>query len=170
MRKNILAIGAALALAGASAGITFAGTTSSPSFIRAYYSNKTHAIYYNSHVTHPKGTTALIWNVQGPRGATGATGPAGPSTAGRRGLDVVALQKSFTPVAGDSSFIAVLCPSDHPYVLGGGFFGVPVGEEVVGSYPEPENTGGPLNQWVVGIYTPPGGNTALVTIYALCSK
>jgi len=84
MRKIIIGIAAAVALIAASAGITFAATSSSPSFILACYANKQpHVMIHRTGPKCPSGYTSLIWNVQGPRGAmgpkgaTGATGPRG---------------------------------------------------------------------------------------------
>jgi len=118
MRKTIIAIAAALALIGASTGITLAATSSSPSFILACYSNKTHVMYHRTGPKCPRGYTSLIWNVQGPRGLRGSQGPAGPSTAGLAGLDVTTAMA--TNANGGNAAVAV-CPASQPYVIGGGY-------------------------------------------------
>lgn len=78
----------------------------------------------------PNGDTEVDWNQtgpqgpQGPAGATGATGPtgpigpqgpAGPSTAGSGGLGVTVVSGTTT-----GNTLAVHCPANAPYVIGGG--------------------------------------------------
>jgi hypothetical protein len=82
----------------------------------------------------PSNQTPLTWNQTGPQGpqgpmgdtgaqgapgadgAQGPPGPAGPSTAGPNGLDTV------ISVAEGSTNVLAVCPSTHPYLLGGGAF------------------------------------------------
>ena len=68
--------------------------------------------------TGAKGDTGAT----GATGAKGATGPAGPSTAGLNGLDVTIV--TATGSATDPSDATATCPDDHPYLLGGGGYGV----------------------------------------------
>ena len=52
--------------------------------------------------------------IPGPVGDQGATGPAGPSTAGPAGLDLTIIE------ATGHGQVNAFCPSDHPYLTGGG--------------------------------------------------
>lgn len=63
----------------------------------------------------PSGDTAIKWNRAG---RAGPPGPAGPSTAGASGLNVEVIQSS--PDNLGQGRAEATCPSDHPYVLGGG--------------------------------------------------
>lgn len=116
------------------------------------------------------GMTALTWNqtgpqgpqgaagAQGPAGATGPQGPAGPSTAGPSGLDI-------TTVTGSAGFggpAVVYCPSDHPYVIGGGGQGTAPNYSVfTGDFPVANSNG---QGWEA---TASGGN---VQVWAICAK
>jgi len=97
----------------------------------------------------------------GPQGSAGATGPAGapgPSTAGPGGLDVTIVSESIVGDGGGT----VICPPDHPFVLGGGLNGSGPGD----SYPDEtgeESSSSP------GGWTTTGGGT-FATVYAICAQ
>jgi hypothetical protein len=107
----------------------------------------------------PKGQTALSWN---------QTGPAGPSTAGQSGLDVIVIQGQ----ADVSGRATATCPSDHPYVLGGGSSqgSGSIAAEIAflgngnGQGEEP-NSG---NGWEAQTSTFPNGPP--IGVYAICAK
>lgn len=101
----------------------------------------------------PSGTKSLSWNQTGP------PGPAGPSTAGPAGLDVIQVMSGPT----DSSATAT-CPSDHPYVLGGGGRST----AAVGGVPEPLAESYPSGQgsW----FAQATQTNLLVTAWAICAK
>jgi hypothetical protein len=93
------------------------------------------------------------------------TGPAGPSTAGSSGLDTTTVSNSGTEGLGRSD---VYCPSDHPYVLGGG--GYPLNSGVVDTNASlvldaPDYNTSPQG-WAVEVNV----STDHVRAYAICSK
>jgi Collagen triple helix repeat (20 copies) len=149
MRKRVFVVLSTTVLVVAMGSGAYAATTGvvdSNGVIHGCYTtaaiNGSHVLVVQDTTTQcPKGTTALNWNQTGPagaQGATGATGPAGlagakgdpgapgatgpagatgppgPSTAGPTGLDV-----QFESATGTGS-ASVSCPTDHPYVVGGG--------------------------------------------------
>jgi len=164
MRKIATAIAAALALIGASAGITLAAVSTN-GVIYACYSNRTHALYHATSATCARGYTSLRWSVQGPQG------PPGPSTAGPTGLHVVeALGQNIYP---DNPDVATAtCPSGWPYVVGGGFAYTGYAESggvVADSHPALVNSSVP-NAWVVIVNGATGNKVDTIMAYALCSK
>jgi hypothetical protein len=171
MHKIIIAIASSLALTGATAGVTLAATSSSPSFVLACYANKKpHVMIHRTGPRCPSGYTSIIWSVQGPRGAKGPrgdVGPAGPSTAGPSGLDVIMEEAQIS----DGAYgVAVDCPPDHPYVIGGGY--APTGNpasplEAVAD--QPVTTNPPTEYWSVTMNGPTTSSNG-VTVYALCAK
>jgi hypothetical protein len=111
------------------------------------------------------GSTAVTWNQagpQGPQGPAGPAGPAGPSTAGSSGLDVVVV------TANDPTGRAAtaVCPSDHPYLTGGG------GDATNGvlgfSEPFKANGSGTYNAWIVA--NNPAQGLSATNSFAICSK
>jgi hypothetical protein len=100
------------------------------------------------------GMVPLTWN---------QTGPPGPSTAGAAGLDLIFVQASGNPP------IIAYCPSDHPYVVSGGFStnSSPVNASFPisgnGNGTGPEGTSG--NGWEA---TDTTGSP--IGVYAICAK
>jgi hypothetical protein len=121
--------------------------------------------------TCPKGQTALSWNQtgpQGPAGPAGPQGPAGPSTAGQSGLDVIVVQGQ----SDGSGRAMATCPSDHPYVLGGG--SSQGSGSIAAEFPFMGNGNGQGeepssgNGWEAQTSTFPNGPT--IGVYAMCAK
>jgi len=179
MRKVIIAIASAFALIGATAGATLA--SSLPSGAIYWCVNvKNHALYYQEgrgapyackvgYVLFGIGPSGPVGpqGATGPQGPQGPQGPAGPSTAGPNGLDVIRVPAEIPP--GDGGVNAV-CPSDHPYVLGGGFGMTSGGSEIV-TFDGPVMANGSTtwNAWNVSVYPAPPSGISVVA-YAMCSK
>lgn len=168
IRKRHCAIAgaAALVLALAGARYAYAATASSDPPLCATHGHGTGAtgnyILNNwDRVACPGGTYGLTIT-----GAQGLTGPAGPSTAGASGLDVIEV----TGLASGSGATTAVCPSTHPYVIGGGgsangskpnWIGIAVSEPVT------VNGASAPNAWTVqGV---PDGAESFTT-YAMCAK
>ena len=187
--------GLALLAGGTAAGAAIAGgPVDGSGMIHGCYTNKA---FNGSHVfvlqdagtTCPNGTTAVEWNQQGqagpagpqgPAGNDGAQGPAGPagpvgpSTAGPSGLDAIVVN-AHTPAGGSEALAS--CPSDHPYLLGGGVDSGEAGTVVV-SRPD-DNGGGSGGQAIAGPEAAGqmawmGATTGLssvgIWVYAICAK
>jgi hypothetical protein len=74
-----------------------------------------------------------------------------------------------TGISGDETSIAD-CPTDHPYVMGGGFFEEPSGTQVppvVDSNPVPPPQLGEREAWAAQM---DGNGVASITAYAICVK
>lgn len=150
MRKIIMVAAGALVLVGVNAGVTAAMTSSAPSpaVVRAYYNNKTHALYFSAKASHPTGTTAISWL------KSGTAGPAGINVAGQ----------AATNKAGVST-VTLNCPSSHPYLIGGGGGGL---------YPEMLVYNGPANMgrgWSVTVKDSRGNYPAeSIYVHVFCAK
>ncbi len=164
--KISVIVGTALMLAGIGAGVAFASIPDSGGVIHACYQNPPPAHGANLQVIDTGaggscsgGMTQVTWNQtgpQGPQGATGPQGPAGPSTAGPSGLDLIVVQGPGNSSGRDTA----TCPSDHPYVVGGGFSSVSTGF----SESIPYGTGG----WLVQDTGFPNGPGAQA--FVICAK
>jgi Collagen triple helix repeat (20 copies) len=123
-------------------------------------------------VTDGSTNTAYVCN--GTDGTQGPQGSPGVSTAGPQGLDTMTVTKNISFTSIDGGFLIVNCPTDHPFVLGGG-------GEVNSYYPsygpylgESFPYGG--NEWIVstpGQVAVPGGPasfTDTLSAYAICAK
>jgi hypothetical protein len=134
MKRTTILTAAALAvgLLGAGFGTAEAVTSIPPGTIHGCVAGSSRTlehVYTNpsSGTSCPSGESQVIWSKQGPagpqgpagaagaQGPAGVAGPAGPSTAGPSGLD-----DTYEYGTGLGEAIAY-CPTDHPYVLGGGF-------------------------------------------------
>jgi hypothetical protein len=181
-RTIVVAGIATLALAGSLAGVASATTTSGNSSYCVTYGSGPGAagnnVLYNwDHAACPPNTYGhTITGAQGPAGPTGAAGPAGPagptgaagaagpagpSTAGPSGLDVT----TYTNFSLTSSVVSVACPSDHPYLTGGGggISGGPGALEVSA----PALVSGKPGWEVKAVAATPG---LKVSVWAFCSK
>jgi len=110
----------------------------------------------------------------GPQGAQGPAGPAGPSSAGSSGLDTTIVNVHTAPGAADA---AASCPSDHPYLLGGGVDSGEAGT-VRASRPTENGTGsggepvsGPEVGGSMGWYGETTGESSVgIWVYAICAR
>lgn len=115
-------------------------------------------------------TTYACTGATGQQGPAGPQGPAGVGTAGPSGLDTVLASGSESVDAGSFGQVFVICPADHPYVLGGGglwdgnFLGI--GPYISNSYPV--NTG----NWHVSGWNPQNDPAGANTLegWAICAK
>lgn len=153
--RLILIAGAITVLAGIGTGVAYASIPAPDGTIHGCYKNSTGMlITIDSSASCPTGYTALNWS---------QTGPPGPSTAGATGLDLV-----FVQATGTSQAIAS-CPSDHPYVVSGGFSmasasanaSFPVSGN--GNGTGPEGTSG--NGWEASNAT-----GSFIDVFAICAK
>jgi hypothetical protein len=173
-KKFALILAGLLAVAGLGAGVAYASIPAPDGTINGCYKNSTGMlITIDSSASCPSGYTALNWSQtgpQGPAGATGATGPqgpAGPSTGGSSGLDLTYVTATGAPYYS----VTVSCPTDHPYLYGGG--GYVDGGSALPGYPG--NLGSPASpgsesgtqSWTV---PDPSGQSSPVTAYAICGK
>ncbi len=168
-----------------SASIAYAAVIGPDGMIHACYTNQalrgSHALVLQDVGTNcPTGTTAISWNqqgqpgqqgAQGPQGQQGAQGPqgaAGPSTAGPSGLDVLTLS---TTATGKGS---VMCPADHPYLVGGFAIDDTAAAPAVfipNLPPPPPPPAPPARANGVFAQLAPGSNpNDVLAIWALCSK
>jgi hypothetical protein len=88
--------------------------------------------------------------------------PPEPVTAGPSGLDVIRVGKDVTD---GNTAAEVLCPPDHPYVIGGGGqaeTGNGSPDPLFSSLPQPSDPG-----WEVQASIAP---TSLLSVYAICAK
>jgi len=169
----IAAVPAALVLGAAGA---YAATTSSSSpidssgVIHGCYASRairgSHTVtLQNAGTGCSRGATAVTWNQKGATGPVGPKGPAGATTAGPSGLDVITVTDSF---AGDSG--EAVCPSSHPYVLGGGGQSNRGNGSLTNSVPQVGASGGAPTVPVI----PPGWDVTLSRpggiAYAVCVK
>jgi hypothetical protein len=185
MRKRawlLSASGAAILAAGLGGGVAFGAVQSVPDSggtIHGCYKPSGYAtgalmvIDTDAGQSCPSDTTAINWNQTGP------SGPAGPSTAGPSGLDVTTV---FNQVGynGETQQKA-LCPSSHPYALGGGVLQVSGASQGNVLESSPTGSGGSITP-DAGTWNP--ANTAegwyghissnssneVWTVYAICSK
>jgi hypothetical protein len=184
MRSRIVmaAAGGAVVLSLAGFGIASAAIPDGSGVIHACYQSPPPAHGANLQVIDTGaggscagGAASITWSQQGPTGPQGATGPtgatgamgaAGPSTAGSSGLDTQIVRAT-----GQVSATAT-CPSDHPYVLGGGGYDAN-GPFIGNSYPDSapgsseSETGTGPHAWTVNAES--GFNDTMVA-YAICSK
>lgn len=153
----------ALVMVAAGAGIAIASIPGPDGVIHGCYKTSGPAqgalTVIDSTASCPSGTAALNWNQTGPQGA------AGPSTGGSTGLDLQIILATGTTTA------TANCPSDHPFLFGGG--GYDPGLSLVISAPaglpsssEAETGNTPLGWEVVA------SNNANDTVfaYAICGK
>lgn len=181
MRRSrvVLAAAVGILVAGAGASVALASIPDSNGMIHACYQSPPPAHGANLQVIDTGnggscsgGMVALNWNQtgpQGPAGPTGPQGPAGPSTGGSSGLDleIIYATNTFSGGVWTPNPVTASCPTDHPYVFGGGGFGQNVG--ALPGYPDngpsaTESETGTANGWTV-----PGGNNQL-TAWAICGK
>jgi hypothetical protein len=154
-------LGSIAVVLGAGAGFAFASIPAPDGTINGCYKTSNPAqgalIVIDSTATCPSGTSSLNWN---------QTGPPGPSTAGATGLDLVFVQATGNP--GNVTTIAY-CPSDHPYVVSGGFStnSSPVNASFPvsgnGNGTGPEGTSG--NGWAAADTT-----GSPIGVFAICAK
>jgi hypothetical protein len=149
IRTVVVAIGA-IGLLGAGFGTAEAVSTFTPGTIHGCITGKTRVlenVYTNpdKELTCPSGSSSVFWDQL--------------NTAGPNGLDVVEVLVNV-----DKEGVA-LCPSDHPYVLSGGFSG---GVSTSTSlFSQPVLDGGPSGQqqgWGAG------GFSSGAAVYAMCAK
>jgi hypothetical protein len=155
-RITVLAV-AGLTVALAGTGLAAAdAVTSTPTYHGCVVgtSRTLERVYTSKTPTCPTGSFAANWNQTGPRGAPGVT------TAGPGGLDVIEVSNTTGP---GTSVAVVGCPSDHPYVLGGGGVAGGVGNSIIVSAPDADS---PATSWEIqGTST-----TGTYTVYAICAK
>ncbi len=117
------------------------------------------------------GQENVVYLANGPEGPQGQQGTPGVITAGPSGLDVIVV----VGVAGSSS--TAVAPPDHPYVLGGGYHVVQVGNagpDVIYNGPQIIDSpigslgNGPEGPGVEWLVVSQGGS--IVRAYAICSK
>lgn len=189
MRNKLIIIASlTLGLLGLSAGIAYASIPDSGGVIHGCYKPQGNGSNAALGVIDtalsgghcPTGDTALNWNQtgpqgpQGPTGATGATGPqgaAGPSTGGSSGLDLQIVRAENTlvpPGTWTPSTVEATCPSDHPFLFGGGGFA-----DNVGAIPGMPDSGPASSEAEDGTgphgWTVSGGNNHIVA-WAICGK
>jgi hypothetical protein len=166
---TIAAVPTALVLgaAGAYAATSSSSPIDSSGVIHGCYSTKashdSHTItLQNAGTGCPRGTTAVTWNQKGATGPAGARGPAGATTAGPAGLNVTIVEASSAP-GGTSA--EVVCPSSHPYALGGG--GGANSDTGLLSASNPSTVGGIPGGWYV---RSTNAGKAEVVAYAVCAR
>jgi hypothetical protein len=153
----IIIAGITMGLAGTGYGIASAVTSNSVYHGCVETGSRILENVHTKPVTCPAGTLAVTWNQTGPQGPQGIPGP---STAGPNGLDVSPIS-----VFGDNASLVAVCPAATPYVISGGFFGLPSGITVESSMPQSVNGSSFPNAWAVRT-----SNTTNFTAYAMCSK
>jgi hypothetical protein len=114
----------------------------------------------------PSSQKPLTWNQTGPQGPPGAAGSAGPSTAGASGLDVTIV------IGTGNGQASASCPTDHPYVVGGGAEtnSTPLstnGPQLSSGLGGAESTSG--NGWFAQEANFPSNDTP-IQVWAICAK
>jgi hypothetical protein len=152
-KRAVLVAGAAsvLLVGGGAAGAAVASGPVTSGVVHACYVTKATAtgghalVLQNAGTRCSKGTTALTWNLRGPKGATGATGPTGPQGPAGPGLLAWAYVNANGTIASSSGNVAVSNPSPGSYCIGvtGGTAHV-----AVVSLDSLENTGGTVQAGV----------------------
>jgi len=112
----------------------------------------------------PAGTTAISWSQQGTQ-----TQPPAPQTAGATGLDVIVVEShDFGVSAGGTGHATALCPSHHPYAVGGGaqaFVSSALNTSIPAFTFDAEGNISKPNGWTASTQDSDG-----LTVYAICSK
>jgi hypothetical protein len=172
MRKKTIITAAASALVLAGTGTALASIPDSNGVFHACYTPTSNGSPATVKVINTalsgghclSGQKGMRWSQTGPQGPQG---PAGPSTAGPAGLDV---QVVYDP-AGGSNGSTAWCPSDHPYVVGGGY-------RIVGGtteakpgtwYSIPSEPSAQQATGAYSVYTGSGGASQIYAI-AICAK
>jgi len=187
-RRIILTMAAALALVagGTAAGAAIAsGPVDSSGVVHGCYTTNaikgSHSfVLQDAGTSCPRGTTAVMWNQQGPQGPKGSPGPqgvAGPQgpagTQGPPGPDTsYTVAQGTTSTAGIGSFeTAILtCPPSYPLMISGGYeiensLASPTDYAVI--FDQPANA----NSWIVRIAVPSGASANVSWhVQGVCAK
>jgi hypothetical protein len=150
---------AVLALVATASAVSYGLGRAAATVINACYKTATpHTLTVRDGATCPAGTTALTWNVRGPRGIQGIQGIQG--TPGMSGFTTTSAATGFIP-PGNIGAIDVPCPDGKQAISGG--YSVPYGATVLDSHAEASDP----TTWYVAAAFPSVGGT--ITAYVQCA-